>query len=318
MIKGYKIVDADEVMSRTEKYHKDGAEPGVYVGYEAFNGLYSMKLGSCTDWTGAPQSGKTQLLMQLLHYTSVAYGWKHTLYVPDMGELEEIMDILIHIHTGKTIDPRYANRISLQEMFSANNWLLDNFFILDAEPEAPPLTSVQFWEYVCETRCQTGVIDSWKDMSHDYSKHGGNYARYLSEVLPRRNALAQRFKKHFHTVIHPKNARRGKNGDKQNVDVDDMEGGAQWNNSGKSIIGCNRDTFDTTIIDIDILKAKPRIVGKRGMLQLEYDVVRGQYFEKLPGVDQKYYAGELKEHILTRTPEFFEPPDRYETEAPPF
>lgn len=292
--KGYRILDYNEAMPALEKYHKNGGEPGVYVGYECLSPYYTMKLGSCTDWTGLPQSGKSQLMLQLLYYTSATYGWRHLLCVPDIGEYIEVLDILVHIHTGQSINPKYRNQISLQDLFKKCNWLFEYFKILEPEDNSTEMLSPEdFWRYAVTQDIHTAVIDSWKDMFHDYSKHGGNYARYLSHTLSLRNKLAQNHKKHFHTVIHPKNPRRNKEGVIQTPSTDDMEGGAQWNNSGKSILCVHRATFDTRIADIMVLKAKPRIVGERGLCYLEYDPVRGSYFER----DDKmasYYAGELK------------------------
>ncbi len=314
--KGYKIISLDESSKALEEYLEKGAEPGLYVGYECLKDYYSMKLGSCTDWTGSPQSGKSQLMLQLLHYTSAQYGLKHLLLVPDIGEFVEVLDILVHIHTGKTMDKRYRNLITIRELFSANNWLSQHFFILEPSESTNLLTPIEFWEYACSIDVQTAVIDSWKDMNHQYEKHGGSYAKYLSSTLSTRNFLAQKHKKHFHTVIHPKNPRRLKDGSKASTDVDDMEGGAQWNNSGKSIIGCNRATFDTRIVDIDVLKAKPRVVGKRGQAALELDVEKSAYFERGQSDGRAFYAGELKKYLETEhplgfaTPSYYEPPDK--------
>lgn len=314
--KGYKIVSVDESNKALENFYNKGAEPGFYVGYECLKDYYSMKLGSCTDWTGSPQSGKSQLMLQILHYTSIEYGLKHLLLVPDIGEFVEVLDILVHIHTGKTIDKRYPNLISMRELFSANNWLAEHFLILEPDKEGQTLTSVEFWEYACSLDVHTAVIDSWKDMNHQYEKHGGSYAKYLSSTLSTRNFLAQKYKKHFHTVIHPKNPRRLKDGSKASTDVDDMEGGAQWNNSGKSILGCNRATFDTRIVDIDVLKAKPRVVGKRGQTSLEFDVAKGVYFERRASDGKQFYAGELKKYLENEHPlvlpktSYYEPPEK--------
>jgi len=97
-----------------------------------------------------------------------------------------------------------------------------------------------------------------------------------SYYLPEKNKII------FHNVIHPKTPRRNKNGELIHPDFDDMEGGAQWNNSGKVIISVHR-LENTLHTDIRMLKVKPKILGKRGFFALNYDVTLSRYYEIFEG-----------------------------------
>lgn len=55
MLKGYKIVNFTDVEERLTEYHRLGARPGVYLGFESMKDFYSMRSDGCTDWTGLPQ-----------------------------------------------------------------------------------------------------------------------------------------------------------------------------------------------------------------------------------------------------------------------
>ncbi len=282
--KGYKVIKFNDVEDRLTDYHKHGARPGIFLGFQNMKDYYSMRTDGCTDWTGLPQSGKTELLLECLFNASTFHGWKHLLLVPDIGNCIEVMAILIHKYTGKTFEKKYPNYIDLKEAFNACSWLFEHFYILEkADPRSPIMSPVDFWnfavEFKKENNIHTATIDSWKDLDHDYTKHGGTYAMYLSKVLPLRNALSETHNIHFHTVIHPKQPRRNKNGQLVHPQVDDMEGGAQWNNSGKTILSVHRATFDTKVADIQALKVKPRAVGKRGNFCLNFDPTKSRYFE---------------------------------------
>lgn len=227
-------------------------------------------------------SGKSELLLEFLFNMSHFHGWKHLLYVPDIGDSIETMAKLIHKYTGKTFQKRYPNYIDIKTAFNSCAWLLQHFFILEKKDPRASVTPMKFWDLAAEMKqshgIQTATIDSWKDLRHEYGKFGGSYAMYLSEMLPYRNMVAEQHGLHFHTIIHPKNARRV-NGKIQMPDVDDMEGGAQWNNSGKSIISIHRPTYDAKFADIKILKAKPASVGVRGMTVLNFDASISRYYE---------------------------------------
>jgi hypothetical protein len=285
---GFKILELGDFQAELTEYWDKGAKPGVYLGFDCSKDFYSMRLGSVTDWTGLPQSGKTELLLEYLYNTSTFYGWKHLLYVPDIGDKIEIMAILIHKYTGKTFDRRYANHIELKEAFNACSWLLEHFKILEQVDPTAKITPMMFWQFSASLECHTATIDSWKDMYHPYDDFGGSYAKYLSYVLPMRNKLAEKYNKHFHQIIHPKNPRRDKSGKLIAPHFDDIEGGAQWNNSGKNIISVHRDNFETTIVDVTILKVKPRVVGKRGMFAMNFDPATSRYYETLMTGDRLY------------------------------
>lgn len=282
-MKDFKIIEFNDIQKELELYHQHGAKKGLDLGFDCMEGYYSMREDGCTDWTGIPQSGKTELLLECLFNTSQFKGWKHLLLVPDIGSAVEVMAILIHKHTGKTFDKKYPNVVSISEAFRSAAWLLDHFHIMEKKSHKAKITPVQFWEFAVEYKKTAGIntatIDSWKDIDHNYSDYGGNYAMYLSSILPIRNQLAEQHKIHFHTVIHPKTPRRDKNGDIIHPQVDDMEGGAQWNNSGKSIISVHRPTYNAQHADVQILKAKPKIVGQRGIFSINFDAATSRYFE---------------------------------------
>jgi hypothetical protein len=298
-LKGFKIVNYESVKEDLKQYHSLGAKKGVYLGFSNMEEYYSMKTNGVTDWTGYPQSGKTQLLLECLFNTSKFYGWKHLIYAPDIGDYLEILEILIHMETGKSFNKNYMNYISLEEIFQSCKFIFEHFFIIEVDPSQPfsTLTPVDFWNYAVEMKkthgIQTATIDSWKDMYHDYSKYGGSYAQYLSNVLPIRNKLAEVNDIHFHTVIHPKSPVRNSKGELVVPDVDSMEGGAQWNNSGKSIICVHRASIDTKTADVKILKAKPKIVGKRGFFCLEFDVIECRYFQLNMAGEREYAKKEF-------------------------
>jgi hypothetical protein len=305
-MQGFKIIKFNDIQKELTHYHKHGAMPGIDVGFDCFAPYYNMREGSCTDWTGMAQNGKTELLLECLFNASQFYGWKHLLLVPDIGNAVEVMAILIHKYTGKTFDKKYPNVIEISEVYSSASWLLEHFHILEKTDHKAKITPVQFWEFAVEYKrihgIQTATIDSWKDLNHNYSEHGGNYAMYLSAVLPIRNMLAEQHNIHFHTIIHPKTPRRDKNGALMQPQVDDLEGGATWNSLGKTIISVHRPTFDAKHADVQILKAKPRIAGTRGIFTINFDPAVSRYFEitdiKNGGV--KRYATELKKRSQTK------------------
>jgi hypothetical protein len=69
-LNGFKITEAGDVITDLFKYRDTYNQKGKYLGFDKLHEHYSMSLGNCTDWTGFPMSGKTQVLMECLMNTS--------------------------------------------------------------------------------------------------------------------------------------------------------------------------------------------------------------------------------------------------------
>jgi hypothetical protein len=287
MVKGFKIVEQKDVIKELLDYRVKYNERGKYLGFNNLNEHYTMQLGNCTDWSGFPGSGKTQVLMELLLNTSKYYGWRHLVYFPDVGSKTEIVADLLHKLTGKTFNPKYDNHIQEDEIYQQINWILHHFLILTKEDVKAKLTPFQFWDMAASMEdIQTASIDSWKDMHHDYNKYG-SYAQYLEIVLPYRNQVAEDNNLHLHTIIHPKLTEK-ENGVRKAPTPYDLKGGSEWFNSGKCMITVHRETKETNEAQIIFGKIKPRSVGVTGQINLYLDLVNFVYYEHTEQGQRRY------------------------------
>jgi hypothetical protein len=313
--KDFKLLEFKDIESGIETLHEKGWDTGKYLGFPAIAAHYNMLPGSCTDWTGYPQSGKTELCLEFLLNTTEFYQWKHLIFAPDIGTSLEIMAKLIHKHTGQTFIKKYKNHIDIKTAFKACSMLLQHFKIIHKTNPKAQITPLGIWEYASEYKKREGLntvmIDSWKDLHHDYENYGGSYAKYLSNILPIRNELAEHSKLHFHTIIHPKNPVRDNKGKVRPPFADDIEGGAQWNNSGKSIIAVHRENLSDNVSDIYFRKIKPEAVGRAGSTAvcLMYDYTKGRYYGLDPLSKQPVFAME-KQYVpqpIEANVNFYEP-----------
>ena len=296
MVKGFEITKGTDVFSKLQIHRDKYHEKGKYLGWDLLNDHYSMQLGNCTDWTGYPMSGKTQVLMELLLNTSKWYGWKHLVYFPDVGNNIEIIADLIHKKTGKCFDPKQPNAITDQEIGHELEWVIHHFKILTKTEVKAKMNPFEFWDMAVELKkdgLETASIDSWKDLSHPYKDHGG-YAQYLEVVLPYRNQIAEDNDLHLHTIIHPKLTEK-ENGKRKPPVPYDLKGGSEWFNSGKCMITVHREAMDDNLVLINFNKIKPRAIGKIGSIELRFDLSKFVYyqFDQLnPNQYEKKYASQ--------------------------
>jgi len=294
-LEGFKITETADVIDKMFKHRDNYNEKGKYLGFKGLDEYYSMQLGNCTDWTGFPMSGKTQLLMECLLNTSKFYGWKHLVYFPDVGNNVEIIADLMHKLTGKSFNPLAHNVIKDEEISRNIDWLLAHFKILTKQDVKAKMTPFEFYDYAVELKqkhgLETASIDSWKDLSHPYNEYGG-YAQYLEVVLPYRNQIAEDNNLHLHTIIHPKLTEKV-NGKRSVPSPYDLKGGSEWFNSGKCMITVHRDDLHYNQAIVNFNKIKPRSVGNIGQLILWFDKEKFIYYElenPQPNVYNKIYA----------------------------
>jgi hypothetical protein len=281
-MKGFKITKAHEVIDDLFRYRNNYHEKGKYLGFEGMDEYYSMSLGNCTDWTGFPMSGKTQVLMECLMNTSRFYGWKHLVYFPDVGSNVEIIADLINKKTGKSFNPSNYNVITDDEILQAIEWITHHFKVLTRDDIKAKMTPIEFWDYAVQLKkdegLETASIDSWKDLNHPYNDYGG-YAQYLEFVLPYRNQIAEDNDLHLHTIIHPKLTEK-ENGKRSAPVPYDLKGGSEWFNSGKCMVTVHREDPTFYKAELYFNKIKPRSNGKIGKHEIFFDKEKLVYFEQ--------------------------------------
>lgn len=297
---GFELLSYQNTRDDLQQYREKGALRGVFLGFPFLDEHYTMALPGITDITGYPQSGKTEFLIELLLNTSLFYGWKHLLYVPDVGDKNEILANLIHKLSGLTFDKRYSNHISENDVDKNLQWILEHFYIIHEVNEGSSITPIQFWDYAAyaskEFNVKTATIDSWKDLELGVMPDGslvGRDDKYLEKVLKYRNKIADKYKIHLFTIIHPTNVTPDKDGKRPEPKPNNLSGGAQWFNSGRTMITVHKIDGTANEVDIIVTKAKPKSVAKLGRVRMMFDVKLARFYFDNAGV--KTYANHVKE-----------------------
>jgi hypothetical protein len=297
---GFEMLNYQNSRDDLQVYREKGALRGVYLGFPYLDEIYTMALPGVSDWTGFPQSGKTEFLIDLLLNTSLFYGWKHLLYVPDVGDKNEILANLIHKVSGCTFDKRFSNHISESDTDKNLQWILEHFYIIYEKEEGSSISPFQFWDFAAyaskEWNIKTATIDSWKDLELSTMPDGtivGRDDKYLEKVLKYRNKIADKYKLHLHTIIHPTNIPPDKDGKRPEPKPFNLSGGAQWYNSGRVMLTVHRIDGTFNEVDIIVTKAKPKSVAKQGRVRMMFDVKLARFYWDNVGVNT--YANHLKE-----------------------
>ena len=104
------IADYEEITQELLTNFREGDSRLFNPGFRIFSNFYQILPGSCTDWSGYPTSGKTELLLEILFNTAKFYNHKSLLFVPDAGTKAEVLADLVVRYSGKQFDEFYTNR----------------------------------------------------------------------------------------------------------------------------------------------------------------------------------------------------------------
>lgn len=276
------------------KYLEKNGDPGRSMGFKCMDEFYTIKDNGCTDWTGHSSSGKTYLALETLMTQAEMYGKRTALFAPDIGNYNEIWSKLMMMHSGKNFNALHGNKATEDDILKCKTWINFHFLILTQIDIKKNVSPLDFWEFICEYKDDAGVIhsgllDSWKNCSHEF---GGREDTYLDKVLAQRNALAEQYNKHFHTIAHPAKTEmeetesdtqgKGKKKYKRRVPTaNDIKGGPSWFANGKCIITVDLPDKTKNGLDVYISKAKPEGVGKPGSVinRIFLDQSRHRFYE---------------------------------------
>jgi len=138
----------------------------------------------------------------------------------------------------------------------------------------------------------TASIDAWKDLSPKREREFGRTDQYLENALSYRNAMAEKHKLHFHTIIHPLRTEKASKGIRRPPTPYDMKGGTEWYNNAKNSITVHRPDGEDNMVELFFNKIKPRSIGEVGYQTLYFDYVNFRYYNEDGGV--KRFADKKK------------------------
>lgn len=278
-----KIITQNDIVDKVMDYWKNGAEPPLHLGMGNLTPFYGVRMGSCTDITGYPYSGKTLFLKEIITNLNTKHNIKQMLFMPDDGTTTEIITNIIHKLTGKTFDKRFKNYIGENEVYKRLTMMLNEFVFVESEQR---ISAVELWSKSVEENCKSCSVDSWNYLKHD------DGTKYLANTLSERNMIAERNNVHFFTIIHPRNPNSNdydKEGKLKPPNQFNLMGGSEWNNNGKTIISVHKESKESANYDIYINKIKPKNVGSTGMCTMQFDIPSQRFYNLQQDGEKKYF-----------------------------
>lgn len=151
---------------------------GERTGFKPLDDNLSLKKGYPLFVAGAPHSGKTELILEILLNTSVIHGWKHFVYLGENGDIEEQIADLCSKLIMKPFVKSMPNAMSESERLMAEMFINDHFVFLSDEKD---IKLKDFYKYASEAekryniRFDTTLFDPFNDALDESIKYGGTH-----------------------------------------------------------------------------------------------------------------------------------------------
>lgn len=331
-----------DVTKEIEDKWENGISQGYHLGFKTLREYYSIKMGSTTFIYGHPYSGKSQVWFEFLVNLSTQYKMQHAIFSPETGRASDIFIELIEMVAMKDFYSGHGNRMKIEERKEAQNFVDKHFIVID--PKDGILTVDDFFAYIgviekfYDTKIHTTTIDPWNELHHDISKYFGARDKYLEVELAKIRENARVNDRHNCIVTHTRDQELRKQKDTEiwyypQGKFQDVADGQVWSRKGMGMISVWRppegykDENGIPVLKneswIDVQKAKPKGVGKTGLIKLFWDAKKHRYTEY---VDSRFmFAGEITEEKEPIRHSYYSdelPIDytlsQFENEKPPF
>ena len=264
-----------------KQQHKNGKLRGTSTHMPGMDGHFSWKKGEVTLVSGYANAGKSEWVYHLALLKSYVDGSKWAVFGSEAGDATEFYDGLIHSLVGKSVDPAYANQMTLQQYGEAADFIQDHFFFIDPDIEHTIADVEANFEYcINELGCDGVILDPYNALSDRTDQRDD---KHLQEFLNKRLRFAKHHNINYVILAHPNGNRKpNKDGEYEPVRYFDMAGGAMWSSKVHNFMVVHRPLQNTepgnTLVEIIILKIKKqRLVGIPGTVRYSFERGTNRY-----------------------------------------
>lgn len=225
------------------------------------------------EWTvitGAPGSGKSDVIDQITLALSIYNGWSFGVFSPENRPYYLHWFKLAQKYVGKR-QSEFTDRMKVDAMNHINN----HYFWVDVENLSLEALLDKAKELVVRKGIKGFVIDPWNQIEH-LVPAGQTETQYISDSLSKLTNFVQNFDVHIWIVAHPAKGRQ-RPGD---LTLYDISGSAHFYNKTYNGLVVKRD-LEKDLTQIRVDKVKFWFVGKAGKsVDWYWDLEKGtRYFD---------------------------------------
>ena len=288
------VFTAEDVGEGLDALFENGMQRGAEVGLFNLDRLCTFEPGRFMVITGRPGDGKSEFLDELVLRLCLRHGWRPAYFTPENVPIEYHLRKLIEKLTGYKFE--CGGRMTPDLYRAAKRWCAENVHHILPPDDRYTLDEVlqRARQLVARRGVRIVVIDPLNRLETDEKEAAMTELQLISDRLNRMVRFAAQHRVLFILVAHPRKVNRANlNGEKRRVEMNDINGSADFGNKADYCLIVDRDdTQRRTTLYVD--KVRFKHLGTRGECTMHYDPVSGRY---LPLTYDPDGLGGLKPHI---------------------
>lgn len=280
------IILAKDVAKDLNDDYDNGTKKGDTTYFTDLDKCFRWYNGEVTTMTGISNSGKTQMLTQLLVFRAAFEGKKAAFVSMEQYPPVFFYKEIIRTVVGKPLEQGDPNRMTKEEYNRALEWVNDRFYFLYPEKDEPSVEWLlaRFAETLIKYGIDTAVVDPMNSLSHDYKTASGRDDRYIAAMLNKYQRFALQSNIPFVLIAHPRGIGKKDDGTYKEPTADEISGGVSFWQRSDNILCFHRPTLPVDFQDpsctLRSLKIKKQSInGIPGVSNFKYDRRTGRYFE---------------------------------------
>lgn len=270
------IFSAEDIENNVFHIYKYGYPKGDRIGFNYFDDLISFRPGELTTVTGIPNSGKSNVIDQIMVRLSARFNWRFGVFSPEQQPTELHVSSLCQKYAGESMDGHARmNELKLKQSLSFVN---DHFFFMKLDEMDTTIDGIltKAKELVARKGINGLLIDPYNYIEHKIPK-GYTETQYISELLTKIKNFKQAYNVHVFLIAHPTKIQKDKQtGNYEVPTLYQIAGSSHFYNKTDNGMTVYRD-FNTNLVTVYIQKVRFRWIGKIGAADFSYDIPTGRY-----------------------------------------
>ncbi len=306
------IVTSEEVLPEIYSQYDFGYRTGKSTGIERLDPHFTLRIGHLIAINGYGGMGKSTLALNIALLTSVMYGWKWGVYLPENYPVPDAYMLMMEMYIGNTLNYFDKSRAAKSEIDRANEFIKDRIFCVNNKNGYSPEELRNIKQSLIMRHGIVGFItDPWNALNHPTVN---NLDSYLERELSAEQRLATNNKIINIICVHPPTPDKAYRKNPPAPSIYEITGGGVWSKKVYDVICVHqedrdlRDNISDTSTHVHVQKTKHhKLVGmptKGEPVLLELDRKSQRFIQ--PPINVKVNDDEefANEKVLDRTDPF--------------
>jgi twinkle protein len=273
------VLNIDDIWDSVLNYSEQGIE-NFSIGLGESDTYFKMAFGEWSVVSGIPNSGKSDLIDQILVNMAVKYGFRSAIFSPESFPYEG------HI---KRMANKFKNKMcSTDDLDDSKEFIKEYFSWIKIDLKNLTLNGIlqAFKELVLQRGVKICVIDPYNMLDHSAQKDFSYIGKQLSQITQ----FCQQTNTHLFLIAHPRKI-TSENGVFAKPNLYSISGSADFFNkayNGIIVYRCigNRTKYKSDLVKVHVEKVKRKENGQLGTFEVAPDFKNGGVYRALDKSDK--------------------------------